>query len=144
MTDTGGWLGASAHSSASPETVWAVWTDPSCWVGGPVESAQAHGQFDVGGTYTTRVKGERPLTGTITVIDRPRRWVSTSKSLGMTMTIEHLIQPEDDGTLLTERLQFHGLFAPLVSRLMARRLEGTFSATTAHCASIADRRTNAS
>ena len=38
----------SSRSTASVEDVWAVWTDPPGWLGGPVETAALDGTFEVG------------------------------------------------------------------------------------------------
>ena len=47
----------SSRSAASVEKVWAVWTNPASWPGGPVEAAELHRTFEVGSTYTTKLKG---------------------------------------------------------------------------------------
>jgi hypothetical protein len=63
--------------SASPEAVWAVWTNPRIWPGGPIRSAKIDGDFAVGAKITTRVKGYTPLTSKVTRIERPKsgpRW----------------------------------------------------------------------
>jgi uncharacterized protein YndB with AHSA1/START domain len=64
----------SARVVGSPEDVWAVWTEPSRWVGGPIENAVLHDRFEVGGRYTTKVKGFRAVTATITEVEPARRW----------------------------------------------------------------------
>jgi hypothetical protein len=99
------------------------------------------GEFAVGARYTTRIEGERRrLTATITEMDAPRVWTSLAKAPGLTMTIEHRIDPDGDGVLLTERLRFGGPLGPVVSRLMRRRLERTFADTTAHAARVVEAR----
>ena len=120
----------SCRSTATPEQAWAVWTDPDNWPGGPIE-------------ITTKVKGNRRLTSTITRIDAPRLWVGVAKAPGLTMTIDHVIDPDDTGIVLTERLAFSGPLAALVSRLMGRRIERDFAATTSYCAERAEARTTA-
>ena len=128
----------SCRSTATPDQAWAVWTDPVRWLGGPIEAARLHDRFEVGGKITTKVKGNRPLTSTITRIEAPHLWVGVAKAPGLTMTIDHVIDPTDVGVVLTERLTFSGPLAGLVSRLMGRRIESTFRATTAHCAELAE------
>jgi hypothetical protein len=114
-----------------------VWTDPSVWPGGPIETAELHGAFEVGGKITTKVKGNRALTTTITRMDEPRLWVGVAKWPGLTMTIEHVIDPVEGGVLLTERSIFSGPFAGLVARLLRRRVESIYADTTAHGAEVA-------
>src|SRR3954463_2197994 len=61
----------SCRSTATPDEAWAVWTDPDSWPGGPIETARIDGAFEVGSKITTKVKGNRRLTSTITRIDAP-------------------------------------------------------------------------
>jgi hypothetical protein len=128
----------SCRSTATPDEVWAVWTDPDRWPGGPIETAKIDGPFELGGKITTKVKGNRRLTSTITRIEAPHLWVGVAKAPGVTMTIDHIIEPADAGVVLTERLTFSGPLAWLVSALMGRRIETTFKATTAHGAEVAE------
>jgi len=134
----------SRRSTASPDQVWAVWTDPAGWLGGPIATAELDGPFEVGGKITTRVKGYPAVRSTITRIESPRLWIGVAKQPGLTMTYEHVIEPAAGGTVLTERAILTGPFATLMARLLGRRLESTFAATTAHCAALAEARTEAS
>jgi Polyketide cyclase / dehydrase and lipid transport len=93
----------SSRSSASVEEVWAVWADPGGWLGGPVEAAELHGTFAVGSTYTTKLKGWAPATATISRIEPPRLWTSVVGRRLLTVTVEHVVEPAGDETLLTER-----------------------------------------
>jgi polyketide cyclase/dehydrase/lipid transport protein len=127
----------SSRSTATPEQAWALWTDPSVWPGGPIETAELHGAFEVGGKITTRVKGNRPITTTITRMDEPHLWVGEAKWPGLRMAIEHVIDPVEGGVLLTERSIFSGPFAGLAARLLRRRVESIYAATTAHAAEVA-------
>jgi hypothetical protein len=107
-------------------------------------AAELHGPtFEVGNTVTTKVKGFPAGTSTITVVEPPRLWVGVAKSPGLTMTYEHVVEPVETGSVLTERAIISGAFAALVGRLIGRRLESTFAATTAHCAALAQGRAQA-
>lgn len=130
----------SCRSAASPEAAWSVWTDPSIWRGGPIESAELHGEFEVGGRITTKVKGYRPATYTISLIEPPRLWINDAEIPGLKMSVEHIIEPVATGIVLTERMLFSGPLGGVVARLIRRRLEATFAATTAHCARLAEAR----
>jgi hypothetical protein len=125
-------------SSASPDAVWAVWTNPRVWPGDVVASAKIDGEFAVGAKITTQVKGYPPLTSTVTRIDRPKVWTGVAKNPGLTMTIDHIIEPRDTGTVITERATMSGPFSGVAARLLGRRLEATYKATTAHCARLAE------
>jgi hypothetical protein len=130
-------ISASALSSASVDVLWSVWTDPSRWARGPVEYAQAHGAFDVGNSYTVKVRN-RPLTATISEMDRPRSWTSTARILGLRLTLHHVLRPEQTGVLVTEGVVLAGPFARVANALLARRLRATYKETTAHCARLAE------
>lgn len=92
------------------------------------------------GKITTRVKGYPAVRSTITRIESPRLWIGVAKQPGLTMTYEHVIEPAAGGTVLTERAILTGPFATLMARLLGRRLESTITATTAHCAALAEAR----
>ena len=115
-----------------------MWTDPAGWLGGPVEAAELHGTFEIGSTYTTKLKGYSPATATITVIEPPQLWTSVVKRAGLTVTVEHVIKPVDNGALLIERWIMSGPIAPLVALVMGRRIRSTQAAATAHLARLAE------
>jgi len=143
MTDMGaakGPFGGSSHSSASAEDVWAVWTNPAEWPGDVIALAKIDRPFAVGAKITTRVKGFPRLTSTVTRIEPPLLWTGVAKAPGLTQTIDHLIETDDSGTLITERTTFTGPLASIAARLLAGRLRKTFDATTAHCGRLAERR----
>jgi hypothetical protein len=143
MIDVGraqGPFGGSSHSSASAEEVWAVWTNPAEWSGGVIATAKIDGAFAVGAKITTRVKGYPPLTSTVARIDPQSMWTGVAKVPGLTQTIEHLVEPTESGTLLTERTVFTGPLASIAARVLGGRLRKTFVATTEHCARLAERR----
>jgi hypothetical protein len=130
----------SSRSTATPEQAWAAWTDPDSWPGGPIASARLHGAFEVGGKITVRVKGYTPLTSTITRVEPQRLWTGVAKTPGLTMTIDHVIESDDSGIVLTERAALSGPLAGLVARLLGRRMESTYAKTTAYAAERAERR----
>jgi hypothetical protein len=140
MGDTRRAFEGSSRSDASPDAAWAVWTNPAAWEGDVIVAARLHGKFEVGGKITTKVKGYPTGTSTITSVESPRLWVGVARTPGLTMTYEHVIEPAGAGTVLTERAIISGALAPVVARLLGRRLEATFVATTAHCARLAEQR----
>ena len=142
MGEGRGPFGGSSQSSASAEEVWAIWTNPAAWPGGVIAAAKIDGAFAVGAKITTRVRGYPPLTSTVTRIEPPLSWTGVAQAPGLTQTIEHLIEPTDSGTLITERTVFTGPLAAVAARLLGPRLQKTFEATTAHCGRLAERRTS--
>lgn len=129
-------IGGSCRATATPEQAWALWTNPAEWPGGPIERAELHGAFEIGGKITTKVKGERALTTTITRIDEPHLWVGEARWPGLRMAIEHVIEPTGGGVLLTERSVLSGPLAGVMTRVLRRRLESIYAETTAHGADL--------
>jgi hypothetical protein len=65
-------------------------------------------------------------------IEAPHLWVGVAKAPGVTMTIDHVIEPIDTGVALTERLTSSGQVAGLLSRLMGRLAGGSRAAASRH------------
>ena len=143
MTGVGeakGPFGGSSHSSASAEDVWAVWTNPAEWPGDVIVMAKIDGPFAVGAKITMRVKGHPPLRLTVTRVEAPMVWTGVARAPALTETIDHLIEPTDSGTLITQRTVFTGPLASIAARILGGRVRKTFEATTAHFGRLAERR----
>jgi hypothetical protein len=130
---------ASEVAQAAPEDVWSVWVDVASWSESEhIESARLDGEFRPGGIIATKAKGFPRSTLTITRVEAPRVWVDESRSPGVHMTFEHVIEPGEAGTKLTERVHIRGPLARLVAVLMRHRLEVLFAASVAHVARQAE------
>ncbi|MGO9928926.1 MAG: hypothetical protein ACLPLP_23180 [Mycobacterium sp.] len=143
MTDMGevkGPFGGSSHSSASAEDIWAVWTNPAEWPGDVMVMAKIDGPFAVGAKITMRVRAHPPLRLTVTRIEAPMLWTGVARVPGLTETIDHLIEPTDSGTLITQRTVFTGPLASIAARVLGGTVRKTFEATTAHFGRLAERR----
>ena len=132
----------SSECSVSAEAVWAAWTNPAAWQGGPVKAANIDADFVVGATITTKVWGYPPITSRVSHIDPMRMWIAVSVRPGLTMTMEHVIQraDPDPNTLVVERLHMAGALAGIAARLFGKRLESLLGATTVHIAGLAQAR----
>jgi hypothetical protein len=143
MTEMGearGSIGGSSPSSASAEDVWAVLANPAEWPGDVIVTAKIDGPFAVGAKITMRVKGHPPLKMTITRIDPPTSWTGVARVPGLTETVDHLVEPTESGTLITERTVFSGPLASIATRLLSGEVRKTFAATTAHFGRLAESR----
>src|SRR4051794_3145886 len=107
---------ASATSTATPEAVWATWTDVARWPQNEaIESAEIDGAFQPGATIRSKAKGFPRATLDLTVVDPPREWVDEASAPGVHMAYHHLIEPLDGGgTRLTERVVMTGPAARVV------------------------------
>ena len=128
----------SFRSSASPEDVWAVWTNPAEWPGDVIVTAKIDGPFVVGATITIRVKGHPPLRSTVSRIEPPMLWTGVAKAPGLTETIDHFIEPTDSGIVITERSVLSGPLASIAARILGRTVRKTLQATTAHFGRLAE------
>ena len=132
---------ASAIAKAPPEDVWAAWIDVAGWSDAEhIESARLDGDFRPGGTILSKAAGLPRTKLTITRVERPRLWIDESRAPGVTMTFEHVIEPDAAGTAITERVLIRGPLAWLVGRVMRRKLEALFGASVAHVSRRAESR----
>jgi polyketide cyclase/dehydrase/lipid transport protein len=135
----------SAVTKARPEDVWAAWVDVGRWSDGDViESARLAGDFREGSTIISKAKGFPRSTLTITRVEPYRVWVDESRAAGTRMTFEHLIEPDDAGTRITERVVISGPLSAIVGMALRRRLQALFAATTAQVARQAESATQPS
>ena len=139
MGEAKGPFGGSSHSSASAEDVWAAWTNPAQWPGDVIVKAKIDGPFVVGAKITMRVKGHPPLRLTVTRVEAPMLWTAVARGPGLTETIDHLIEPTDSGTLITQCSVFTGSLASIAARVLGGTVRKTFEMTTAHFGRLAER-----
>ena len=105
----------SAVTQARPEDVWAAWVDVARWSDGDViESARLKGDFKEGSTIVSKVRGFPSTSLTITRVEPYRVWVDESRAPGMRMSFEHVIEPGDAGTTITERVVISGPLGGIV------------------------------
>jgi hypothetical protein len=119
--------------------VWAVWLDVASWDESEhIESARLEGGFRPGGVITSKAKGLPRSTLTITRVEPPHLWIDETRSPGVRMTFEHVIEPGEAGTEVTERVLISGPLARLVGVLMRRKLDGLFATSVAYVARQAE------
>ncbi len=113
-----------------------------------IKTARLDGEFREGSKIVSKPIGFPAVTAlgiswTITLVEPPRLWVSESHGPGARMIAEHLIEPGEAGTKLTEQLSFSGPVGGLLGRIVRRRLEATLSSMTEQIAREAERRSSA-
>jgi Polyketide cyclase / dehydrase and lipid transport len=131
----------SGVSKADPDTVWDAWTDPERWSDSDhIESARIDGPFREGAVINSKSKGLPASTLTVTRVEPPSLWVDETRSPGVRMSFDHVIEPLENGqTKLTERVVIEGPLAFLVAPLLRKRLLALFDASLAHVSRIAER-----
>src|SRR5438105_8997411 len=123
---------ASAVTNASADAAWSAWTDVQGWSGyDHIEAARVDGAFQPGAAITSKAKGFPSSTLTVTRVEQPSLWVDESRSPGMRMTFDHVLEPGQGGTRLTERVRIRGPLGRLLGPLMRRKLEALFATSVA-------------
>jgi len=123
---------ASAVARASAESAWAAWTDVGGWSAyDHIDSAQIDGEFRVGAVITSKAKGFPRSKLIVTRVERPNIWVDESRSPGMRMSFDHVIEPLGDETRLTERVRITGPLGRIVGPLLRGRLVELFATSVA-------------
>ena len=129
----------SAVARAGADAAWAVWTDVEGWNRyDHIEDARIDGAFQPGAVITSKAKGFPRSTLTVTRVEQPTLWVDESRSPGMRMTFDHVLEPGQGGTRLTERVRISGPLGHLLGPLMRRKLEALFATSVAAVASEAE------
>jgi hypothetical protein len=130
---------ASAVTKASAEAAWTAWTDVEGWSAyDHIDAARVDGVFRPGAVITSKAKGFPSSTLTVTHVEPPSLWVDESRSPGMQMTFDHLLEPGEGGTRLTERVRISGPLGRVLGSLMRRKLEALFAASVAAVARQAE------
>jgi|SRR5437899_11700741 len=130
---------ASAVTNASAEAAWTAWTDVEGWSAfDHIESAHLDGTFRPGALITSKAKGFPSSSLTVTRVEQPSLWTDESRSPGMQMTFDHVVEPGEEGTRLTERVRISGPLGRALGPLMRRKLEALFAASVAAVARQAE------
>jgi hypothetical protein len=121
---------ASVLTNASAGAAWRAWTDVESWSRyDHIDTARVDGVFQPGAAITTKAKGFPSSTLTVTCVEPPSLWVDESRSPGIRMSFDHVIEPGEGGTRLTERVRMSGPLARALGPLMRRKLEALFAAS---------------
>lgn len=96
----------SVSTSASPEAILALWSDPVTWPAWDtsVSKVDLNGPFALGSTGTLHLIGQDPVSFTITAIDETGFTDETPIPGGLLRFI-HVVRPKDGGAVVTHRVQ---------------------------------------
>ena len=129
----------SRRSTASPEALFAAWTDVARWPEASlIERAEIDGRFKVGAVIRSKSRGLPPSKLTVTRVERPRLWTDETSSIGVSMWFDHIIEPDGDGSRLTERATISGPLGIVAAILLKGRLTALFAASLDHVAEVAE------
>lgn len=110
------------HTSASPESVWALWSDVTSWPvwDGDVKHVTLEGPFAVGTKGTLKPEGGPKVRFEITDVQPPEGFADVARLPLCRMRFEHSAVREGDRTRVTHRVAISGPATPLFSRVLGR------------------------
>jgi hypothetical protein len=122
--------GTSRETTASPNTVWQVWSDVDAWPEWNPDMNQSHldGPLRAGttGTINTRSGGEHRVV--VTQFQDGRLFELESTAMPFTkMAIRATVTPLETGSRVTQEFEARGFLAPLVTPMMSGAILKTFS-----------------
>jgi uncharacterized protein YndB with AHSA1/START domain len=130
----------SVEAPASPERVWALWTDVEGWpTWNPgVARAELDGPLAEGATGTVRAVGGPASTLKVVAVEPDRRFVTEASERLMRLRFEHELAEAGGGQLrITHRVRMTGIATPLMRRTVGPRLERSIPAGLAALVELA-------
>ena len=133
----------TVHIAASPEAVFALWTDLDRlheWTGGVSRVTDVSGPSDQAGTTYTVWFGRMRSPTRILHAERPRRIRSRFGNSILRGETEALFEADGEGTSLTQRFRTEGLVQAIAARIFATgSWRGSFRGELAAFATLAER-----
>ncbi len=122
--------GRSRETSANPDAVWRIWSDPSTWpVWNPnMQGVDLNGPFAAGATgrMTTRNGGTHDIT--LTSVDPPRSFelLATAPLPGVRLSFRCDVAPSGAGSRIGQSVTMQGPSAWLFSPMMGGKIAESF------------------
>lgn len=110
------------ETMASPETVWALWSDVRTWPDWDeaVVSVSLAGPFVTGSSGKLKPRGGPGVTFTLVEVHEPFGFADETRLPGAVMRFEHRSERVDDRIRITHAVSIYGLAAALFARLIGR------------------------
>jgi uncharacterized protein YndB with AHSA1/START domain len=102
---------ASAISSATPEAIWKLYTDVTCWKewDGSVISSSVNGAFEPGSQGSMTLHGNpHPLGFELLEVETNRLFRDVTEIPGARLEFSHHLEPTADGTRITHVVTITG------------------------------------
>ncbi len=122
---------ASLDTTASPVTVWRVWSDVNHWPdwNPDMNESRLDGQLKLGATGMINTKSGGKHDVVVTHYEEGRSFELESTALPATkMAIRATITPSGNGSRITQGFEPRGLLAPIVGPMMSGPILKTFNA----------------
>lgn len=116
---------ASAQTTATPERVWALWSDVEGWSrwDPDVVEASLDGRFSVGSSGVLKPKGGPRLRFSLTEVTVNHSFTDRCRLPLATLDFIHALTPASGGTVITHRVVMNGPLTFIFRRLMGSGIE---------------------
>jgi Polyketide cyclase / dehydrase and lipid transport len=124
----------SVQTTASPESIWRLWSDVSTWGdwNADIERIEISGPFATGSTIAMTPVGQDTVELRITKASKPNRFVDEADLGEVLVTTFHRIEPLDnERSLVTYRMEITGPAADTVGPELGPEISGDFPETLA-------------
>ena len=120
-------------TSASPEAVWALWSDVGSWHrwDATVERVALEGHFAEGAAGTLCLADGQEAPFAIELVEPRRRFLDRLHLAGLVIRTDHEVSPADPGAAVTVRVAVEGATADRVGPLVAEDTTASLAALVA-------------
>lgn len=125
---------ASLETSATPATVWRVWSDVNHWPdwNPDMNESRLDGPLKIGATGMINTKSGGKHDVVVTHFEDGRSFELESTAMpGTKMAIRATIAPSGAGSRITQAFEPRGLLAPIVGPMMGGMILKTFNSVLA-------------
>ena len=111
----------TTHAALAPSTVFARWSDPATWPtwDPEVKSVVFESPATLGKSGRLQPASGPALRFSITGLRIDRELTNTGTLPGARLEFEHLVEPADDGSVVTVTVRVSGLLSPVWARILA-------------------------
>lgn len=128
------------RTSASPERVFALWSDPTTWAtwDPPVERVVLDGPFRVGTAGTMVMAGGFEVPFELTEVTPDERYLDVLRMGELEIRIDHVVEAVEGGSLITVTTEIDGPGAEGVGPMVTADAPKALAALVAQAESGAD------
>lgn len=130
----------TVETSASPEKIWAVWTDVSHWSNWDTELRDAYlmGPFELGAVGKLTPKKGRVSTFKISQFDLGKSYTFTLRLPFCSLNVHRYLASRAGSTYFTHEVSFRGLLAFVFGLLLGRRFQAALPNVMENVKNIAE------
>jgi hypothetical protein len=126
-------------TTATTDAIWSLYADVTRWPewDDAMERVDLDGPFDVGISGVMHVKDFGPVPFTLTMVDAPRRFVTSSPMEGFDVIFDHRIETTAASTTITHEVRIEGPASDVVGPQMGPNITTDIPHTIAAISELA-------